>query len=152
MFCNKCGTLLSDDSLFCTNCGSKVVKPTLDKMNKERWKVLKKVSMNPKSNIIVVVLSIIIFILGFNLEQKNFRKIQTDKNLIRITQELIVLEDSSPLLGGSYTEKQDLKKYKAEYNSHLISIIIGTALMIITVIVVVYMSYNLIIVLKKRRI
>ena len=149
MYCPKCGKQLPEDSVFCINCGTKIDAITNTNISKKH--LIKKIATNMTSNIIALIICFVLAIIGFNAGKENYSRIENRAELVSVTQNLIDLTDSSPyVLGSSETYKEELRGYKSDYMKTVVFAYGGYIVSAIGAISVVYLGYNLYLILKKK--
>ena len=104
MYCSKCGTQLPEDSDFCTNCGSKILKETTE------TQLQPQVNTTRKKKIVAIIVVCLVAVLGVGLLINEIGKANLKKELMR-DWETIEIDGSS-----YYTLELDFSDDEIEYN------------------------------------
>ena len=155
LVCSFCGEDTPSDSKFCTNCGNALSSiEEVNQLNEKKENISKKILKLMKNKIVCIV---IIFTMagcgigGYNLAQDQWFTIKNRSELIKLTEEMIDLIDSSHYLGSSYSYQKDLEEYKLERTVAIGKLIGGYGISLISSITIIFMGYNLFVTIKKEK-
>lgn len=152
IYCLKCGTKLPADSDFCIKCGSSVNKSTLDEPTKKvKSFKIRNIILNKKVIIVILIVSAILGIVGFKTGKKNYWKIENRKEIVRLSQELLDLTESSSFLTGEAGYREDLKEAKADLKKVQMIVYGGYTLMTISIISFLYFGYRIMIIYNMNK-
>lgn len=102
-YCTKCGTMLRDEDLFCSNCGNKVSAPlqanNSDKVEENNEKVVVEVTHTPKEEIIK------------EDNNQNFSNEATNENDIKEQKEEINTNDGKKIKKRVSIHEQKIKEF-----------------------------------------